>query len=136
MAERRAENKRPCAYAQGPQKKAAAYSPTWCSSTIGADGLNFPVRNGKGWAPSPWPPKIYGPRRAMRATLAAPRGRNIVDIIMGQGVPWKQATERVRVRTLEKKKDLRRAAPKKGRRAHCASQRAISTTRLRTSLPF
>ena len=40
------------------QKKAAAYSPTWCSSTIGADGLNFPVRNGKGWAPSPWPPKI------------------------------------------------------------------------------
>ena len=42
---------------KGLQKKAAAYSPTWCSSTIGADGLNFPVRNGKGWAPSPWPPK-------------------------------------------------------------------------------
>ena len=44
------------------QKKAAAYSPTWCSSTIGADGLNFPVRNGKGWAPSPWPPKIFVPQ--------------------------------------------------------------------------
>ncbi len=41
-----------------PRKKAAAYSPTWCGSTIGADGLNFPVRNGKGWAPSPWPPKL------------------------------------------------------------------------------
>src|SRR5690606_31265456 len=41
----------------GLQKKAAAYSPTWCGSTIGADGLNFPVRNGKGWAPSPWPPR-------------------------------------------------------------------------------
>ncbi len=27
-------------------------------STIGADGLNFPVRNGKGWAPPPWPPKF------------------------------------------------------------------------------
>src|SRR5690554_6655044 len=46
----------PCVHG-GTQKKAAAYSPTWCSSTIGADGLNFPVRNGKGWAPSPWPPK-------------------------------------------------------------------------------
>ena len=27
-------------------------------STIGADGLNFPVRNGKGWTPSPWPPEF------------------------------------------------------------------------------
>ena len=27
-------------------KKAATYSSTWCGSTIGADGLNFPVRNG------------------------------------------------------------------------------------------
>lgn len=38
-------------------RKAATYSPTWCGSTIGANGLNFPVRNGKGWAPSPWPPR-------------------------------------------------------------------------------
>src|SRR5690606_27761052 len=38
--------------------KAAAYSPTFRGSTIGADGLNFPVRDGKGCAPSPWPPKI------------------------------------------------------------------------------
>ena len=29
-------------------KKATTYSPTWYSSTIGADRLNFPVRNGKG----------------------------------------------------------------------------------------
>src|SRR5690606_36546567 len=80
-----------------------------------------------------------GPRRhghLRSSTGASPGNVYIVDIIMGQGVPWKQATERVRVRTLEKKKDLRRAAPKKVRRAHCASQRAISTTRLRTSLPF
>src|SRR5690554_5787931 len=54
------KKKGPRAYARGPRKKAAAYSPTWCGSTIGADGLNFPVRNGKGWAPSPWPPKIVG----------------------------------------------------------------------------
>ena len=43
----------------GPHRKAATYSPTWCGSTIGANGLNFPVRNGKGWAPSPWPPRFY-----------------------------------------------------------------------------
>src|SRR5690606_1673893 len=54
------KKKGPPCFHGGPQKKAAAYSPTWCSSTIGADGLNFPVRNGKGWAPSPWPPKIVG----------------------------------------------------------------------------
>ena len=29
-------------------KEAATYSPTWCGSTIGANGLNFPVRDGKG----------------------------------------------------------------------------------------
>ena len=40
-------------------KKAAAYSPTSYGSTIGADGLNFPVRYGKGWAPSPWPPGFF-----------------------------------------------------------------------------
>ena len=40
-------------------RKAATYSPTWCGSTIGADGLNYPVRYGKGWAPSPWPPKSW-----------------------------------------------------------------------------
>ncbi len=30
-------------------KVAATYSPTWCSSTIGARELNFSVRNGKRW---------------------------------------------------------------------------------------
>ena len=67
----------------GTQKKAAAYSPTWFSSTNGADGLNFPVRNGKGWAPSPWPPKIVG------RDIYVPGNAYlyIVDIIMGQGVP-------------------------------------------------
>ena len=30
-------------------KVAATYSPTWCSSTIGAGELNFSVRNGKRW---------------------------------------------------------------------------------------
>src|SRR5690606_25273872 len=102
----------PCVHG-GTQKKAAAYSPTWCSSTIGADGLNFPVRNGKGWAPSPWPPKIYGPRRAVRATLAAPRGRNIVDMI-GTGTAWKKnvgRAGRTPVRTVIKKKS---SPPRKG----------------------
>ena len=32
-------------------KKAATYSPTLHCSTIGADGLNFSVRNGKRWNP-------------------------------------------------------------------------------------
>ena len=32
-------------------KLAATYSPTWFSSTIGANGLNFSVRNGKRWSP-------------------------------------------------------------------------------------
>ena len=31
---------------------AATYSPTWYSSTIGASGLNFSVRNGKRWDPA------------------------------------------------------------------------------------
>ena len=33
----------------GLSKVAATYSPTWCSSTIGARELNFSVRNGKRW---------------------------------------------------------------------------------------
>ena len=32
-------------------KKAATYSPALYCSTIGADGLNFSVRNGKRWNP-------------------------------------------------------------------------------------
>ena len=32
-------------------KTAATYSPTRWGSTIGADGLNFSVRNGKRWNP-------------------------------------------------------------------------------------
>ena len=30
---------------------AATYSPTFCCSTIGVNGLNFSVRNGKRWNP-------------------------------------------------------------------------------------
>ena len=33
------------------KKKAATYSPGVLSSTIGAEGLNFSVRNGKRWNP-------------------------------------------------------------------------------------
>ena len=33
-------------------KEAATYSPAWHSSTIGASGLNFSVRNGKSWDPT------------------------------------------------------------------------------------
>jgi hypothetical protein len=32
-------------------RSAATYSPTLYRSTIGADGLNFSVRNGKRWSP-------------------------------------------------------------------------------------
>ena len=54
--------KAPLRIVRGLLKKAATYSPTWYSSTIGANGLNFPVRNGKGWAPSQWPPKNISSR--------------------------------------------------------------------------
>ena len=33
--------------------EAASYSPALYCSTIGADGLNFSVRNGKRWIPDP-----------------------------------------------------------------------------------
>ena len=36
-------------YHRAFRKAAAAYSPTWCSSTIGASELNFSVRDGKRW---------------------------------------------------------------------------------------
>ena len=32
-------------------KEAASYSPTFYCSTIGVNGLNFSVRNGKRWNP-------------------------------------------------------------------------------------
>lgn len=36
----------------GVLNPATTYSPTFYRSTIGADGLNFSVRNGKRWTPS------------------------------------------------------------------------------------
>ena len=36
---------------KGLKRVAATYSPTWYSSTIGANGFNFSVRNGKRWSP-------------------------------------------------------------------------------------
>ena len=46
----RSENKKPPSrLTRGFRKAAAAYSPTWCSSTIGASELNFSVRYGKRW---------------------------------------------------------------------------------------
>src|SRR5690606_10069827 len=57
-----------------------------------------------------------GPRRHghLRSSAGASPGNvYIVDIIMGQGVPWKQATERVRVRTLEKKRIFGAPRPKR-----------------------
>ena len=37
---------------RGFRKAAAAYSPTWWGSTIGAGGFNFSVRDGKRWIPA------------------------------------------------------------------------------------
>ena len=62
-------------------KKAATYSPTWYSSTIGADGLNFPVRNGKGWA------RRHGHLSFKYFNFHTPMAHKN-DIIMEQ-VPWK-----------------------------------------------
>jgi hypothetical protein len=39
------------------EKRATAYSPGCYTSTIGAGGLNFSVRDGKRWAPPPKPPQ-------------------------------------------------------------------------------
>src|SRR5690606_2600205 len=71
------------------------------------DGLNFPVRNGKGWAPSPWPPMVL----------------NTFDIIMGQG--GRPCGRRGPKGRYIHQRDLCGASP-----------RAISTTRLRTLPPF
>ena len=40
------KKKRALSFLNALCKLAATYSPTWCSSTIGANGLNFSVRNG------------------------------------------------------------------------------------------
>ena len=41
------------------RKTAATYSPNWYVSTIGVDGLNFSVRNGKRWVPGAIATAIY-----------------------------------------------------------------------------
>ena len=87
---------------KGASRKAATYSPTWCGSTIGANGLNYPVRYGKGWAPLPWPPKS--------------------SILLTH---WEGSRE-----------ENRAFEPVKACGGRCPSIRAISTARLRTSLPF
>ncbi len=38
------------------KKVAATYSAGFETGTIGGAGLNFSVRDGKRWAPAPWPP--------------------------------------------------------------------------------
>ena len=87
---------------KGASRKAATYSPTWCGSTIGANGLNYPVRYGKGWAPLPWPPKFS----ILLTCWEGPREEIC-------------AFEHFKVCG-----------------GRCPSIRAISTARLRTSLPL
>jgi hypothetical protein len=41
-----------CFFRKEENKLATTYSPTPRGSTIGAEGLNFSVRNGKRWTPS------------------------------------------------------------------------------------
>ena len=74
------KKKSPLHCCRGLSKKAATYSPTWCGSTIGADGLNFPVRNGKGWTPSPQPPEFYVRSAHYGATRRFPQGNQYPDI--------------------------------------------------------
>ncbi len=46
------QKKKSCHLRAGLLKKTAAtYSPEFAFSTIGAEGLNFSVRNGKRWSP-------------------------------------------------------------------------------------
>ena len=52
------------------KRLAAAYFSTNMRSIIGDDGLNFSVRNGKRWTPSPKPPK-YLRKRYAPATIGA-----------------------------------------------------------------
>ena len=42
-------NKKALRWAKLLKKEAATYSPIFADSTIGAEGLNFSVRNGKRW---------------------------------------------------------------------------------------
>ena len=52
VAERAKKERLGCISIRAFRKAAAAYSPTWCSSTIGASELNFSVRDGKRWYPT------------------------------------------------------------------------------------
>ena len=46
-------------FQSGSRKAAAAYSPTWCSSTIGVSRFNFSVRDGKRWNPAAETTAVY-----------------------------------------------------------------------------
>ena len=100
---------------EGASRKAATYSPTWCGSTIGANGLNFPVRYGKGWAPLPWPPKSWPP------CPHGGKGRASISLTYGNGQEERPEAFRTWSRACG---------------GRCPSIRAISTARLRTSLPL
>ena len=62
---------------RGFRKAAAAYSPTWCSSTIGASELNFSVRYGKRWILTAITTAVYYLRetRGKRISLRKDFGR-------------------------------------------------------------
>ena len=100
---------------EGASRKAATYSPTWCGSTIGANGLNYPVRYGKGWAPLPWPPKSWPP------CPHEGKGRASISLTYGNGQEERPEAFRTWSRVCG---------------GRCPSIRAISTARLRTSLPL
>ena len=54
-------------------KTAATYSPTWWGSTIGADGLNVSVRNGKRWIPAAIAAVVYYKERTVSEELYTAR---------------------------------------------------------------
>ena len=61
----------------GFRKAAAAYSPTWWGSTIGAGEFNFSVRNGKRWFITAITAAVYYLREIHGILFQTPPGKSV-----------------------------------------------------------
>ena len=61
----------------GFRKAAAAYSPTWWGSTIGAGEFNFSVRNGKRWFITAITAAVYYLREIQGILFQTPPGKSV-----------------------------------------------------------